>query len=373
MNDHLSRKGPAGRDVAPPRRRPTIRDVAGLAGVSHQTVSRYLRHSGGLRPATVAAIESAIDELGYRPDLTARSMRTRRSDTLAVVIAGLPRGGMYQRELTAACAVAHHAGYRTEIVLAEGDAKDRRDRILALLEDGQVDGVLAMAPVALDGGRADHRIVATADLDDDMRNTGALADGTTAGLIVEHLSDLGHRHFLHIAGDMSYASARNRASAYEAAIDLLGVKSHGVVGYSWTAETGYQAVIQLPEDSPVTAVVAANDSTATGAVRAAFERGWSVPERLSVFGWDNQVLGRYAVPTLSTVEVDRERRGRYVMEQLIAAIRHEPQPEPPKSPLNTLIFRESTAPPGSPAAHQPVAEIADHQSQHASDCQHASD
>ena len=348
MNDHSERKGSTPSVVDPSPKRPTIRDVAGIAGVSHQTVSRFLRNAGGLRPSTRTAIEAAIDELGYRPDLTARSMRTRRTDTLAVVISGPPRGDMYLRELTAACAVAHEAGYRTEIVLVEGDADERTRRIVDLLADGQIDGVLAMAPIGPDRFRAEPRVIASDDLDDGGRNTGVLADGSTAGEVVEHLAGLGHRHFLLVAGEPTYASARNRARAYEEAIARAGLVSHGVVGHSWAAETGYRVVEELPDDTPVTAVVTSNDTAAFGAIRAALDRGWPVPGRLSVFGWDDQPAGRYGNPTLSTVAVDREMRGRHVMERLIAQIRHQPEPPVPTTPLNRLVLRESTAPPLQP-------------------------
>ncbi|HVX45343.1 MAG TPA: LacI family DNA-binding transcriptional regulator [Mycobacteriales bacterium] len=333
----------------PAGRRPTIRQVAALAGVSHQTVSRYLRHTGGLRDSTVASIESAITQLGYQPDLAARSMRTGRADTLALVLPGLPRGNVYHRELTAACAAAHEAGFRTEIVLAEGGAEGRSEFIRSLLAGGRVDGALSLAPIAPRYLKSDHRVVAAAELDDDMRNIGALADGSTAGAIVEYLAELGHCHFLHIAGDRDYASARDRAAAYAEAIERLGLHSHGVVGHSWSAEAGYRAIDELPADSPVTAIITAHDATAGGAVRAAYERKWAVPERLSIFGWGDQTVSRYSIPTLSTVAVNREMRGRYVMEQLIAAVRREPAPAAPREPLNTLLFRESTSAPGEPA------------------------
>jgi DNA-binding LacI/PurR family transcriptional regulator len=335
--------------------RPTMRQVAALAGVSQQTVSRYLRHEGGLRDVTVVAIEAAIAELDYHPDLAARSMRTRRSDTLAVVLPGLLRGAVYQRELTAACAAAHDAGYRTEIVLSDGGPGPRSDHLRQLLASGRVDGALSLAPIE---GTSDRRIVASADLDDDMRNIGALADGSTAGEIVEYLAGLGHRNFLHIAGEKAFASAQNRARAYSEAVERMGLVSHGIVGHSWAADAGYRAVVALPDDTAVTAVIASHDASAAGAVRAAFERGWGVPERLSVFGWGNQLTSQYLIPALSTVAVDREERGRHAMQQLIAAIRELPPPEARQTPLNTLIIRESTAAPGASAVTRPAGESA---------------
>lgn len=341
MNDHSERKG-----VAVSRtKRPTIRDVAAAAAVSHQTVSRFLRNAGGLRPETSAAIEKAIAELDYRPDLKARSMRTRRTETLAVVISGTPRGDLYLRELAAACGVAHEAGYRSEVVIIVGDSQARASRIADLLSDGQVDGVLSLAPVGSAQVRADPRVVVTEDLDDGGRNIGVFADGATLGEVVRYLADLGHQHFLHVAGDPGFASARNRIVAYEDAIQRLGLTSHGVVGHSWSAEAGHDAVADLPFDSAVTAVITANDTAAFGAIRAAVDRGWSVPGRLSVFGWDDQAAGRFAIPALSTVAVDREARGRHVMELLIASIESRPAPPTPTADVYRLVPRESTARP----------------------------
>lgn len=339
--------------ASPITRRPTMRQVAARAGVSQQTVSRYLKGQGGLKPRTVSAIESAIADLDYHPDLAARSMRTGRADAVAVALPGLPRSNVYQRELTAACEVAERAGFRVEIVLSDGGPEARTAHLTTLLTSGRVDGALSLAPLsAMDP--PDPRIVVAVELDEDMRNIGALADGSTAGEIVAHLADLGHRDFLHVSGDATYVSGRNRAAAYDEAIIRLGLRSHGVVGHSWVAEAGYDAVAALPDDTPVTAIVASHDAPAAGAVRCAFERGWSVPQRLSVFGWGDQVISRYGIPTLSTVAVDRETRGRHAMERLVAAVRGLPAPEAPTTRLNTLVLRESTAAPGAPPTRRPA-------------------
>lgn len=326
-------------------KRPTIREVARLAGVSHQTVSRYLRHNGGLKSETVAKIDAAVAELDYQPDLTARAMRTRRAGTVAILIPGWS-SQMFQRELSGACVAARSAGFRVEIELEEGGRQARGDRVRRLLKSRQVEGVLSLAHLGPDDEQesASHGepVIVSADFDDDMRNIGALADGSAAGEIVEYLASLGHRHFLHVAGRESFASARNRVRVYLEAVDRLGLISHGVVGYGWEPEFGYRAVAELPADSQVTAVVAASDYVAIGAVRAALERGWPVPGRLSVFGWDDLVMGEYATPSLSTVAVNRELRGNHAMQRLVCLMRGEPAPPPPKERLNRLVFREST-------------------------------
>lgn len=328
-------------------RRPTIVQVARLAGVSHQTVSRYLRHNGGLKPETVRRVEAAIAELDYRPDLVARSMRTRRSGRLAVL---LPAGALLlpTRLLSAAAAVAHEAGFLMEAVSIEGDPAERAARARELISSGQVEGVLSLSSLpglsdqpAAPSGAA---FVAVGEYDDELHGIGELADGSVVGEIIEHLARLGHRNFLHVGGPDAWASARARRRVYLEMIERLGLTSHGVVDGDWSAGSGYEAVRALPESSPVTAIVAANDAIATGAVRAALERGWGVPDHVSVVGWDDIEMGRFATPSLSTVAVDREGQGRIAMSRLIALVRGGPPPEPAARPLNRLVLRESTGP-----------------------------
>ena len=113
-------------------RRPTIVEVARLAGVSHQTVSRYLRYNGGLKPLTVEKIDAAIRELDYSPNLVARSMRTRRTGRLAIFMP--PQTYSPVRILSGAIAIAHEAGYVTEVVSVDGGTEARTQRLLELAD-----------------------------------------------------------------------------------------------------------------------------------------------------------------------------------------------------------------------------------------------
>ena len=112
------------------------------------------------------------------------------------------------------------------------------------------------------------------------------AASSPSRLLVRLLADLGHTDFLHVAGDPSFASARNRRQAFLDTVGQLGARGRVVDGY-WSGRSGYDAIKALPDDTAVTAVVAANHQVATGVVRAALERGWRVPDDLSVR------LGRY--------------------------------------------------------------------------------
>src|SRR5690606_13365403 len=112
-------------------------------------------------------------------------------------------------------------------------------------------------------------IVVSGNYDDELRGLGELADGSEVREIVAHLASLGHRTFLHVAGDQRFASARNRKAVYLESIERLGLRSIGVVDGDWSAKSGYDAIMALPDDTEVTAVIAGSDHPAMGVVRAA--------------------------------------------------------------------------------------------------------
>lgn len=325
------------------RRRPTIREVAQHAGVSHQTVSRFLRDDPTLRPETHEAVSTAVDALGYRPNLTARSMRTRRSGVVAIV---LPTMTGPERTVAAAVEEARVCGFRVEIVIGvDESAAALSARARELLDSGQVEGVLSVAPIAAATDRT-GAVVDTGEYDHRMRAVEAISgDVETMASLVHSLADLGHRHILHAAGPQGWRSAQARMHGYLQAIDERGLTSHGEPEGEWHPETGIKAVAGLDPDSPVTAVVAASDRIAAGVLFEAARRGWQVPDRLSVTGWDDMLLMRYATPPLSTVVVDRESAGRHAMRRLVAAIRNEPEPTPPAARLTQLALRGTTGPP----------------------------
>ncbi|WP_395244897.1 LacI family DNA-binding transcriptional regulator [Agromyces sp. MMS24-K17] len=327
-------------------RRPTIMEVARHAGVSHQTVSRYIRFNSGVKPDTKRRLDDAIRELGYRPNLVARSMRTKRTGRLAVLVPELEHNPA--RMLSGASDAAHGAGYSIDVLSVPGGAEARAARIVELADSGQVEGILSFSPVArseeqrfADGAA----VVVAAEFDDQMRSIGELTDASPLVDLVERLAALGHRRFFHIAGSREFASARARKQAYLDTVARLGLESVGVHDGEWTGESGLAAIHALPEDPArrPTAIIAANDLVAVGALRGARERGWDAPRDLSITGWDDDPIGRFLTPALTTVEVDLELLGRTAMLRLIASLRDEAQPAD-AGPLSRIIWRESAGP-----------------------------
>jgi LacI family transcriptional regulator, repressor for deo operon, udp, cdd, tsx, nupC, and nupG len=323
----------------------TIHEVARAAGVSHQTVSRFLKGQGGLKPQTVRKVTEAIERLDYRPNLTARSMRTRRSGRIAVVLPGAT-DFVPTRLLNGAADAAHEGGYLLDVVGLEGDATARADRMHTLLHPDNVDGVLSFAPLAaLDPTAFPVPVLVEGEYDDNMRSLNLLADASPMAEIVRRLAALGHRRLAHVTGSELWASARNRRRVYETTVAELGLTSCAVVDGDWTVRSGWEAATTVIAASGATAVVAANDRVAFGVIQGLQSLHIDVPGQISVFGWDEEEIGRYMRPTLSTVSVDRELQGREAMRRLLALLRGEATADLPHPPdLNRIVERESTGP-----------------------------
>ena len=325
-------------------RRPTSRDVAQLAGVSQSTVSFVYTGRDGISQATRERVLRAALELGYRPNLAARAMRTRRTGRLAVVVpVSAPNPLSMLRGATAA---ADEAGYVVEVVSLPDDPLERAVRIQDLVDARQHEGILAFTPLPTPEVRGEDApvVLSVSEFDDEMHATGELTDAQPVVVMMERLVELGHRRFLHITGDLNYPAAVARRDAYLATVERLGLESLGVIEGEWDGKDGIDVVTALPESAAPLALIAANDYVAAGAIRAATLRGWSVPGHLSVTGWDNLSLSSLLVPSLTSVVQDRERLGQYSMRRLIAAVRHQ---EPPGRPtdLHRIVWRESVGAP----------------------------
>jgi DNA-binding LacI/PurR family transcriptional regulator len=342
-------EGTRGESDSTHRERPaTIWQVAEAAGVSHQTVSRYLRSDPRMRPETKARVRRSIDELGYRPNLAARSMRTQRTQRLGVIVPDPIHQGMAVA-LGGAIDAAHGEGFSLQIFGADGDAAARTDRAREISRSGEVDGVLSFVPL-LPRIHAESRghahVLVESDFDEHNRATGRLLDSSPVVEFVENLAELGHRRFLHISGDMEFGTARERRRLFVETVERLGLGPARVQEGSWDARVGFRAVMDLPDledPSRPTAVIAANDLVATGAVHAARDRGWSVPGDLSVTGWDDRDLGSQLEPTLTTVNTNHRELGRQAVEQLLAHLRGTDLPQD-HTGLTKIIWRHSTGP-----------------------------
>ncbi|NGN62366.1 LacI family transcriptional regulator [Streptomyces sp. A7024] len=327
------------------KKRPTIWEVARLAGVSHQTVSRFLREDPTVRPETARKVAAAVKELGYRPNQAARTMRTRRSNRLTLILPGNTER-ISPELLRGAAAEAHEAGYLLDVVSLEGDAEARAARLEALLEPEGTDGVLSFTSLG-EGAAAQRSVPIVIDgvYDDEMRSRGAFADASRTADLIRHLADLGHRRFAHVAGPDEWPSAQGRRAVYEETVAELGLESCAIAAGDWSMRSGWEAAKGVIAECGATAVFAASDQVAFGVIAGLQSMGIEVPRDISVCGWDDWEIGRYYRPTLTTVSVNRERQGRQAVRRLLAQLRGEPPVGPMgAAELSRIILRESTGP-----------------------------
>lgn len=324
------------------RRRPTSRDVARLAGVSQSTVSYVLTNRPGISAATRERVQRAAQELSYRPNLAARSMRTHRTGRIAIV---MPITSWNPSSLlVGATNAAQEAGYAVDVQGLPPTSAARQARVTELVESGEFEGILSFVPIRTPSGTSQTTAFLAAEFDDDMHATDELSDAAPLADIMTELFRLGHRRFLHITGALDYRSARSRRATYMAMVERLGAESVGIVEGDWSGRSGLDAVRALPDDAPPLAIIAANDLVATGAIRAAQERGWSVPGDISVTGWDDYPTSAFQLPSITTVVQDREELGARSVRRLIATMRGDSAPREADS-LQRVVWRESTGAP----------------------------
>lgn len=331
------------------KRPPTIYDVAALAGVSHQSVSRFVK-GATIRDSTREAIEAAIEQLGFRPNPTARALATNRSFRLGALVYQLHELGP-NRIVEGATRAAREAGYLLDIVSLDPDDDAEIAGAIRLLEGHPLAGVFAMAPtrrIRAALSAVEHRVPFLIDSEPIYDGTAATESLNTIGarLAMQHLIDLGHRRILHVSGPGEWISAINRSAVYRETLERAGSTALPVIEGDWTAASGYRAVASLPAELDVSAIFVANDQMAMGVLRALWERGIAVPERISVVGFDNVPESEFVVPPLSTVQLDFAGRGRAAVAELVGAVegRGIPMPTPARADEVSLIVRRSSGP-----------------------------
>jgi DNA-binding LacI/PurR family transcriptional regulator len=330
------------------RRGATIYDVARLAGVSHQTVTRVLRGYEGIRPLTRERVQSALAELDYRPNMAARSLATNRSRRIGALVYELLQVGP-SKTIQGASDAAREAGYVLDVVTVDPNDDEAVQSAFDVMRDEDLAGILAFAPMDLLSDRIRQARFAVpvlmetqADLDAAARHTSVSDQGMTQ--IVDHLVSLGHQRFFHVSGPLTWWASRNRVEAYEGALARHGAESRGTVEGAWSAESGYAAGLEFPLDAGVTAVVASNDQMALGVLRALSERGLRVPEQMSVTGFDDMPESAYFQPPLTTVRLDYPHQGRAFMRRMLALL--DGREAADVAPATTeLVVRSSTAAP----------------------------
>lgn len=325
----------------------TIYDVARRAGVSHQTVTRYLQGFEGIRPATRERVAEALTNLEYRPNTAARLLRSRETNRIGVLADSIDATGP-ARILHGASELARERGYVLDVVVTDGSSAKSVATSLAMLTEHQVAGILvtAQTEIVLNEMR---RQSLTSPLVIEPQ-IGAVEGGPTTSeiagqLAADHLLDFGHRELGYISGPNLWLSSKGRRDGFLRRVAERGGTVVWVREGDWSARSGHEAWESLADsERKVTAIAAANDSMAIGLISAAYDSGVNVPSDLSVLGNDDAPESKYLLPSLSTIAMDFEGEGRLVLGALIRQIEGTTSDVAVEFSAPIVIARASTAP-----------------------------
>jgi DNA-binding LacI/PurR family transcriptional regulator len=321
-----------------------VRDVAQLAGVSTQTVSRVLNNATSVRDETRVRVLDAMAQLEYRPNNAARALGTATTRTLGVVATDVTLYGP-ALALAALATAARDAG--RWIATAYADATDEAsvDAALSHVLGQGVDGIVLVAPHA----RTRDAALAHASGTPIVIMHGGPVDRQAEGasLVVEHLVSLGHERIGRLAGPADWLEELSRQSGYEAALSDHGLAPGPAWVGDWSAEAGHRLSAQVADAvrsaSGPTAVVVANDQMALGLMAGLRAAGVDVPGQVSVVGFDDNPDAGYYSPALTTVRIDLAAEAR----RCVAHVFGHEAPDGGAAP--TLVVRSSTSSAAAPA------------------------
>lgn len=322
----------------------TIKDVASRAGVSVATVSRVLNEKGLVREDTIRRVLEAAAALNYVPHGGARSLSTRRTSTVGVVLPDL-HGEFFSEMIRGIDVAARRRGYHLLVSGSHSEWSEMSAVLLAVR--GRVDGMIVMAPeleaeriaswlptglpVVLLNGRAEGAWSVAVD------------NSQGAGSMMQHLFSLGHREIAYISGPEGNADATERLRAWHTAMQGAGVGriDELLVQGDFSETAGYEAGYTiLSRERRPTAVFAANDAMAIGALCAVREQGVRVPDEMAVVGFDDIPIARFVSPPLTTVSVEIAELGRQAFELFLEASEQDREPRLQILPTH-LVIRES--------------------------------
>lgn len=328
----------------------TLRDVANLAGVSTKTVSRVVNKQGEIREATRQRVQAAIEQLGYRPNILARSLIHRRTDTLAVVAWGIDFFGP-SHTVVGIEQQAHALGYSLFLNLVSQPDDNQPMQALDALIDRRVDGIIWAVPEV--GDNRDW--LKSAQLEQlppivflSMEPQPGLAvvaidNRSGARQATQHLIAQGRRKIGIITGPLTWWEARERFAGWQDELQQAGLPASPslVVEGEWAAASGEQGMHRLISRHPeLDAVFASSDQIALGALGAAHQLGRRIPEDLAIVGFDNIPESACFWPPLSTVYQQLVDVGRIAVQNLHKMIESYRQVEGPVETTTTLLKPE---------------------------------
>lgn len=328
----------------------TIRDVAKVAGVSHQTVSRALNGSPHITPETRRKVEDAMQRLGYAPSPTARALAANRSRTIGVLCTD---SGSYgpPKVLRAIEWAVHAAGYFVSIVNISDVDEDTLREAFDLLRAQRIEGFILIAPQL-------SMLTAFRMLSPDVPTVTLQVTGHTddryvaidhregAKRAVRHLVDLGHREIIHVAGPDDWLDARLRVEGWRQVLADSRLPYRDPIVGTWSPDFGHRTALELAQNLDFTGIFAANDAMALGLMHGFRQAGIRIPEDVSIVGFDAIPESAYFWPPLTTLRPDYSQLGELCVTLLIGT---DEGPAESTLLVPDLVVRESTAAPAEDA------------------------
>lgn len=331
------------------QRRPSLKDVARVAGVSYQTVSRVINGGPRVSEDTRARVQAVVDDLGYRRNEAARALVTSRSHSIGVIADASPRYGPVST-LAAVESAARKAGYTALVTTVSHPGLEPVVEAFRHFVERGVEGVVVIAPrvplaevtqevavavpvVMLSPGQASHDGV-TVFFED---------QGLGARLATRHLLGLGHTEVAHLAGSQDWLDGQVRLRGWQAELSAQQVPALAVRYGDWSGESAYRIGRQMVREGLPSSVFVASDLMALGFLRALYEHGVRVPQDISVVGFDDNEFASQVFPPLTTVRQSFGDVGTRCMRILLDLIEGRPADTTPAVP--ELVVRASTAPP----------------------------
>ena len=323
-------------------------DVARLAGVSHQTVSRVLNDHPHVSAKTRAGVLAAIRDLGYRPNAAARTLATGRTKVFGVISVDNtlygPSSMLYGLEQAAP------PDYMVATARLDNFDRHSLHKALERFIGQNVEGIIVVAPQT---DAVDALISLAIDIPLVVIKCGthaplpsvAIDNLAGAARATQYLLDLGHETVHHLGGPPSWLDSQERCEGWRQTLRAAGAPVPDLVTGDWSARSGYEIGHRLAAIDEVTAVLAGNDQMALGLLRALSERGRNVPGNVSVVGFDDIPEAAFFPPPLTTVRQDFGELGRRAMHMLMDRISGDGRFVPSMPIIPDLVVRASAAPP----------------------------
>jgi len=329
---------------------PTLEEVAALAGVSRSTASRALNGGKRVSPSAQAAVDAAIAQLGYTPNRAARSLVTRRTDSIALVIPEpderVLSDPFFSGTLNGLSSALAGSDLQLVLVISRPGESERTERYL---RNGHVDGAVVVShhkSDRLDTVLAESRIPAVF-VGRPLNEVGRLhyvdVDNYGGGrLAAEHIIATGRKRIGMIAGPQDMAAGRDRLRGWIDVLEAAGLETHRIVSSDFTAATASDAASTLLDEHPDTdAILAASDLIAAGAINVLLQRGRAIPEDVAIIGFDN--LGVSTSPSLTTLTNPVVAMSRTAGQMLLDLLENGDRDPQHTQFSPDLVVRESTA------------------------------